>query len=139
MVERGLLPQFALVAIGDLFIHIEAQHVLIRYGVGDGVFMQHVTKERFCGCILARILLKHRCTCKAKEKCFGEGVLNIGQHFAPHTAMTFIHDKHQAFLANCLYGFSTYLRIILDVRHLLDRGHDQFFILIIALQFIHQD
>ena len=65
-------------------------------------------------------------------------MLNIGQHFTPHTAMTLIYDKHQAFLADSLNGFCTYLRIILDVRHLLDRGHDQLLVLILALQFIHQ-
>ena len=52
--------------------------------------------------------------------------------------MALIYDKHQSFFIDGLYSLSTHQRIILDVGHLLDRGHNQFLILGFALQLIHQ-
>ena len=100
--------------------------------------MQHVAKERLGGDLIVGILHKHGRTCKSEEQCPWKGVFDVDEHLAKHAAVTLVYDKHQPFLSDLLDGLSRNHLRGLDVRHLLDRGHDQTVILVRTGQLAHE-
>ena len=128
-----------IVIVGSHHIRIESQYVVIRDSVGDGVFMNHVAEYGFGHDFMLGVFFEDWCAREAEKQSSFERVLDTYQHIAEHTTMTFVYDEYQSFT---VYQINVVLRNIfpgLDVRHLLNRGHNQAVVVIRTFEFAQQD
>ena len=128
-----------IVIVGSHHIWIESQYVVVRDSIGNGVFMNHVAEYGFGHDFMLGVFFEHRCTREAEKQSSFERVLDTYQHIAEHTAMTFIYDEYQSF---AVYKINIVLRNIFpcfDVRHLLNRGHNQSVVVIRTFELAQHD
>ena len=128
-----------IVIVGSHHIRIESQYVVIRDSVGNGVFMNHVAEYGFGHDFMLGIFFEYRCAREAEKQGSFERILDTYQHIAEHTTMTFVYDEYQSF---AVYQINVVLRNIFpgfDVRHLLNRGHNQAVVVIRTFELAQQD
>ena len=101
--------------------------------------MNHVAEYGFGHDFMLGVFFEHRCAREAEKQSSFERVLDTYQHIAEHTTMTFVYDEYQSFT---VYQINVVLRNIfpsLDVRHLLNRSHNQSVIVIRTFEFTQQN
>ena len=128
-----------IVFVGSHHIRIESQYVVIRDSVGDGVFMNHVAEYGFGHDFMLGVFFEDWCSRETEKQGSFEGILDTYQHIAEHATMTFVYDKYQSFT---IYQINVILRNIFpcfDVRHLLNRGHNQSVVVICTFELTQQD
>ena len=95
-------------AFGLVVIDMEAQHIAVFDGVGDGVLVQTTLEEVIRGAVtglltfdllVAGVLLEDGCAGKAKKLGVGKELLDGLVVFAKLRAVTFVKDEHHAFVA----------------------------------------
>ena len=102
LAERGLFSQF-LIAVCIDAVRVKAKHIAVWNTIGDGVLMEHVTKQRFGHNLVVGILLKYWSSSKPEEQGTWECALDALKHFAEYRTVTLINDEDQTFLAYAFY------------------------------------
>ena len=64
--------------------------------------MQFIAKNISGGTLVTLVFILNRCTCKSKEHCCWECLFDLLECLTKRRAVTFIHNKHNAFLIDLL-------------------------------------
>ena len=107
-------------------VHLERQHVLVTYGINDGVLVELVAKSLLRGAQLrvlagSSVLGKDRCTSESEYHVLLEGLRDSRVHQTKLGAMALIKDHHDILV--CTLDF---LAILDQGSKLLYGGDDDF-------------
>ena len=115
-----------MVVEGRHHIWVEAQDVAVADAVCDAVTVQTLAKHHGGGGALLLILVENRRTCEAEEQRVGERAAYVLEHLAEGGAVTLVDDEHDPFGGQAVeFRLGDSALAGLHVAHLLDRGHDE--------------
>ena len=108
---KGLIDRIPVGIRVAVVLHLEAQDVVVRDGVGDGILVQAFLEYILGGDILcllavyacvAAVLLEYRSTCEAEKLGLREEVPDSGVILTELAAVTFVEDEDDAFVSQAL-------------------------------------
>ena len=115
-----------MVVEGRHHIWVEAQHIAVADAVCDAVTVQTLAKHHGGGGALLLVLVENRRTCEAEEQRVGERAAYVLEHLAEGGAVTLVDDEHDPFGGQAVeFRLGDSALAGLHVAHLLDRGHDE--------------
>ena len=108
---KGLIDRIPVGIRVAVVLHLEAQDVVVRDGVGDGIlvqaFLEYILGGDILGllavyaCITA-VLLEYRSACEAEKLGLREEVPDSGVILTELAAVTFVEDEDDAFVSQAL-------------------------------------
>ena len=137
---------------GGVVIHMETKHIIVAYGVDDGVGVQgscglsvlvwFASEELCCGGVLAALIGVYGedgCTCEAKHHVALQSACDELVHFSKLASVAFVEDEHDVLL---LQDFAELFVTVVDaglhqVRQLLNGGDDDVAIVVLHLPLQH--
>ena len=107
-------------------IWVEAQDVAVADAVCDAVTVQTLAEHHGGSGALLLVLVENRRTCEAEEQRVGERAAYVLEHLAEGGAVTLVDDEHDPFGGQAVeFRLGDSALAGLHVAHLLDRGHDE--------------
>ncbi|MPM55059.1 hypothetical protein SDC9_101844 [bioreactor metagenome] len=124
--HQGYLLADILVPVGQNLIGVKAENVLIPNAVGDAVAVQFAAEDGGGRVHFLLVFLLNGRSGKTEEDGGREGVLDGEQHIAECGTVRLVDDENNAFrLHQCeVMGVESF-RLVFDIAHFLDGGHDQ--------------
>ena len=115
-----------MVVEGHHHIWVEAQDVAVANAVGDAVAVQTLAEHHGGGGALLLVLVEDRRAREAEEQRVGERAAYVLEHLAEGGAVALVDDKHDPLGSQAVeLRLSDSALAGFHVAHLLDRGHDE--------------